>query len=37
MMNILQGKIQSKVSIQDIEVMVAMLAIVGIILWELMA
>jgi hypothetical protein len=35
-MNIAQIKTQNKVTIQDVEVMVAMLAIVAIILWELM-
>jgi|GEM_PF-1698482 hypothetical protein len=35
-MNIVQGKTHSKVTIQDVEVMVAMLAIVAIILWELL-
>lgn len=35
-MNIAQIKTQNKVTIQDVEVMVAMLAIVAIIVWELM-
>ncbi len=34
-MNIAQVKTHSKVTIQDVEVMVAMLAIVAIIVWEL--
>ena len=36
-MNITHSKALSKVTIQDVEVMVAMLAIIGIILWELLA
>lgn len=35
-MNIAHIKTQSRVTIQDVEVMVAMLAIVAIIVWELM-
>lgn len=35
-MNITHGKTENKVTIQDVEVMVAMLAIVAIILWELL-
>lgn len=35
-MNIAQIKTQNKVTIQDVEVMVAMLAIVAMIVWELM-
>ncbi len=35
-MNIAQPKIQSKITIQDVEVMFAMVAIVAIIVWELM-
>jgi len=35
-MNITHDKSQSKVTIQDVEVLVAMLAIVAIILWELL-
>ncbi len=35
-MNIAQLKTQNKVTIEDVEVMVAMLAIVAMIVWELM-